>query len=61
MKLSEDNIEEWKKELDKLMLEKIDFPNYSEIYSDKEWLQDWIEETPEYVFEEELSYWKGDF
>ena len=53
MKLTKDNIQEWKQELDKLML-----PYYplSQTITDEEWLEGYEGDEPESAMEDELFY-----
>jgi hypothetical protein len=54
MKLTKENLPEWKKEVNKLMTEKTGFVgDWCDCCHDNEWLADWEDEEPEdYVIEE---------
>lgn len=53
MKLTKENIAEWKKDLDKKMLKKHGFKNYSSCLGDDQWIKDYLGSTPEDVIEAE--------
>lgn len=56
MKLTVENISQWKELLDREAEDRLDTPNFSETESDEEWLFSWAGFTPEDVINEEISY-----
>lgn len=57
MKLTVENIKEWKELLDIVALDKMDCVNFSETETDADWLFGWAGFTPDDVVREEMSCW----
>lgn len=58
MELTRSNLEEWKKEYDKLFLEKTEMnTSISEVMSDEKIMDMYEGISPEDALDEELSYW----
>jgi hypothetical protein len=53
--LNKDNLEIWKREYDRLMLEYTDMSNYSSCLFDTQWIEDWEGSTPQEAVDEEIS------
>ena len=56
MKLTKENVQDWKKELDKIYFEKMGIEKLSEANSDETWLDLYEGDTPEYAVDTDLYY-----
>ena len=58
LKLNRENIEEWKRLLNEVMVDKGGIENYSECLFDESWLEAYIGMTPYDAVMEEVSTWE---
>jgi hypothetical protein len=56
--LTIDNIDEWKKKIDKIMLERYQMENFSNSLEDYDWIENHEGKTVEQVIEREICYWE---
>jgi hypothetical protein len=57
MRLTVENIEEWKELLNRAALDKMDIENFSETQTDAEWLDEWSGFHYGDAIAEEMSCW----
>lgn len=57
MKLTKENIKEWKAILKQEMASQFDVEDYDETISDEEWLDMYEGETPQDAIDDEVSNW----
>lgn len=57
LKLTKDNIEQWKAVLRVEMLRQYEIDEYDTTISDEEWLDMYEDETPQDAIDEEVSNW----
>ncbi len=53
-------IKKWKAQLDRLFLYQYQVPDYSQIYSDKEWLENYKGCEPQNAINDEVECWDGE-
>ena len=57
MELTKENLQEWKAELSRLMMEQHGVNDFGSSWKDKDWLDQMEGGTPQDAIDEEISYW----